>query len=119
MHDLTLWFTPLALMPAVALLTYSTATRYGRLREHNTVPEPLDLRRIALFRLAILGLYTSIVLLTAALLTSAWLFYTGQHHALIVLLFTGASIFTLIFATAQLTREALLAGRSAKGEPVE
>ncbi|MFT5089805.1 MAG: hypothetical protein ACI8PG_004179, partial [Planctomycetota bacterium] len=44
---------------------------------------------------------------------------TGQHHALIVLLFTGASIFTLIFATAQLTREALLAGRSTRGESVE
>jgi|GEM_PF-1309555 len=119
MHDLTLWLTPLALMPAVALLTYSTASRYGRLRERNLAPEPLDLRRMALFRTALLGLYTSVSLLALALLTNAWLFYAGQRHALIALLFTSAGVFTLFLATAQLTREALLADRSARGEPVE
>ncbi len=116
MHDLTLWLTPLALIPAVALLTYSTATRCGRLREHGAELDILSRRRIALLRTALIGLYASLVLLAAALLVGLLTYYTGQHYALVVLLLTSSSIFALIVATLQLTREALLDRRAVRGE---
>lgn len=116
MHDLTLWLTPLALLPAVALLAYSTATRHSRLREQSTEPDPLNLRRKALLRTSFIGLCTSLALLGAGLIIGLLLYYIDYHHALVVLLLTCASILALIVATVQLVREALLDRRTARGE---
>lgn len=116
MHDLTLWLTPLALLPAVALLAYSTAMRHGQLREQGAESDPFNLRRKALLRTSLIGLCTSLALLGAALITGLLLFYADRRHALVVLLLTCFSLLALIIATFQLVREALLDRRAARGE---
>jgi hypothetical protein len=116
MHDLTLWLTPFALLPAVALLAYSTATRYGRLRGQGAEPDPSNVRRRALLRTSLVGLCASLVLLAAALLVGVAFSYANRGSALAMLLLTSSGIFALILATAQLMREALLDRRLARGE---
>ena len=116
MYDLTLWLTPLALLPAVALLAYSTATRYGRLREQGAETNPSNLRRRALLRASLVGLCVSLLLLALALLVGGAFYYADRGSALAALLLTSSAIFVLIIATAQLMREALLDRRIARGE---
>lgn len=116
MHDLTLWLTPLALLPAVALLAYSTATRYGRLREQGAEPDSPNVRRRALLRASLIGLCASLVLLAVALLVGIAFSYADRGSALAVLFLTSSGIFALILATAQLMREALLDRRVARAE---
>ncbi len=109
MHDLTLWFIPLALLLAVVLLAHSTANRYALLRtESDAAAEAQHQRRSGLLRTARVGLYLSIVLLAGALLAGALFYQLERSSTQVILPLTGAAILALIYATLQLIRETLL-----------
>ena len=118
---MTLWLTPLILLPGVALLIMSTSMRFNRL--HDEVHDLLDahheahpttkknlLLRARLFRNALVSLYVCVGLFGVASLVGmlAALWY-GETSAWVVLSITALGVLCMTFAAVELIRESLLA----------
>jgi len=121
MDEMTLWLTPLILLPGVALLIMSTSIRFNRL--HDEVHDLLDahhqasrltqkhlLHRTRRFRNALVALYVCVSLFAVASLVGmlAALWY-GETSAWLVLGIAALGIVCLTFAAIELIRESLLA----------
>lgn len=114
--DLTPWATPLLLLPGVALLILSTATRFNRLHDevHHTLHgAPGDgavasvlLRRARLFRNALVELYLSVTLLGLSSVAALARAFLGVGPGAVL---STLAVLALLHASLQLAREATLA----------
>lgn len=120
MIDSSPWITPLLLMPGVALLILSTAVRYNRLHDEAHQIHDSDVRhadihvatlvfRARRFRNALVGLYVSVSLLALAALSGVGFVVGFTSGAPLAIGITGLSVVAILYASAQLIREA---GRS-------
>jgi hypothetical protein len=114
-----LWLTPLILLPGVALLIMSTATRFWQIHEefHRLMEHPDDhakivarqlVRRSTLFRDALLCLYTSVGLFSLGSLLGGFINLWAPHLLWLVGGLTLVGITSLVVAAVQLIREALI-----------
>ncbi len=119
-----IWFTPLLLLPGVALLVMSTSARFGQVHGeihhlmkrkeggHN-MPAHYLLKRSVLFRNALVGLYCAVGFLALASLLGGILeWFLGDSFLIfywIVMFLTCLGILSLLFATVQLIRESIMA----------
>lgn len=111
--DQGIWVTPILLLPGVALLVLSTATRFGQLHAelHDVTSADVAavlLRRARLFRNALVSLYIAVTVLALAGLlggiTASW----DRSPATVVAGLSIAGIGCVAFAAAVLVRESLL-----------
>ncbi|NNG17666.1 MAG: DUF2721 domain-containing protein [Gemmatimonadales bacterium] len=113
------WLTPLVLLPGVALLVVSTASRYSQLHQelHHVLGRPEGasprlvealLKRGTLFRNALVGLYFSISTFVLAALfggvTALWF----AESTWVVQALTLLGILGVLYSALQLTRESML-----------
>lgn len=113
------WLTPLALLPGVALLVVSTASRYAQLHQelHHVLDHPRGasprlvealVTRGTLFRNALVGLYFSISTLVLGAffggVTALW--FAALSWAVQALTLLG--ILGVLYSALQLTRESVL-----------
>ena len=113
------WLIPILLLPGVALLIGSTATRYGQihselhhLQDDNKPIEPIFRRHLAqrasMLRNALVSLYISVGAFALGSLIGALLDISAQPSAWAVIAFSFGGILCLIFAAYELIRESLL-----------
>jgi len=117
-ENMSLWLTPLLIMPGVGLLVISTSARYGQIHleiqrltslgSGSPIVENAHLvMRARLFRDALVALYTcaSVLVLGSLLggLTHSW---TDLSRWIIITL-TGLGILSFFWATVQLIRESI------------
>ncbi len=119
MEDAELWLTPLIMLPGVALLIVSTSARYVQVHGefHHIMETHTDavscsfqnlLKRSALLRDALVGLYVSVALFSMASLLGGLARLWDKQAFWIVVSLACVGIFSLVFASVQLIREALL-----------
>ena len=116
MSDSTPWLIPILLLPGVALLVMSTATRFGQI--HSELHHLLETgevvtptlwqhlsRRATLFQNALVSLYLSIGAFVMGSLVGALLDMAGRSPTWAVTAFAFTGILCLIFATYELILE--------------
>ena len=116
MTNSTPWIIPILLLPGVALLILSTATRYGQI--HSELHHLLDIdeavtadfwqhlnRRSILFRNALVSLYFSVGAFVMGSLVGALVEMTGRTSTVTVTAFAFVGILCLIFAAYELILE--------------
>ncbi len=119
MEDAELWLTPLILLPGVALLIVATSVRcvpvhseVHHIIETHTNAAPCSfqnlLKRSGLLRDALVGLYVSVALFSMASLLGGLARLWDTQAFWIVVLLACVGILSLVVASAQLIREALL-----------
>ncbi|MDX1428910.1 MAG: DUF2721 domain-containing protein [Rhodothermales bacterium] len=120
MDPLSLWLTPLILLPGVGLLIVSTSNRYNRLHDevhdmidhrHASVPMDQLLIRGRLFRNALVSLYCCVALFSLASLLGVVAEELGAGSEWIVLTLLLLGILCLSVAAMLLIRESLLSFR--------
>lgn len=123
------WMAPLLLLPGVALLLVSTATRYATLHteslhlahdhdgERGVLPALATrlLARARRFRAAFESLYLSVTMLAMGGLLGAITELQGMLSAVIVIVCTCLGFASLIIAALQLMREAALSLEALEG----
>lgn len=114
------WVQPLLLLPGVALLIVSTSYRFGQIQTevHHLLMDEFRLpdkalqhllQRIVLVRNALTGLYSSIALFALGSISGELTLPMGtETSSLIVAIFTGVGITSLLFSVLGLVRESLL-----------
>ena len=119
MEDAELWLTPLILLPGVALLIVATSHRYVQvhIEVHHIIETHTDaapcsfqnlLKRSGLLRDALVDLYVSVALFSMASLLGGLARLWDKQAFWIVVSLACVGIFSLVFASVQLIREALL-----------
>ena len=116
MTNSTPWLIPILLLPGVALLVMSTATRFGQI--HSELHHLLEVndpvtppfwqhlsQRAMLFRNALVSLYLSVGAFVMGSLVGAILDMAGRSSAWAVTAFAFTGILCLIFATYELILE--------------
>ncbi|MBT8400428.1 MAG: DUF2721 domain-containing protein [Rhodothermia bacterium] len=121
MDPISLWLTPLILLPGVGMLILSTSSRYNRLHDevhdvidhdsHATIPMGQLLTRGRLFRNALVALYTCVALFSLASLLGVVAEEIGAGSEWVVLSLLILGIASLSLAAILLIREALLSFR--------
>lgn len=119
MDQMSLWLSPLLLLPGVGLLVQSTAQRFARLHEelhhlsvHNfagakDIAGPLY-KRALLFRNAMSALYSSIAFLALAGLPGGIADYFQLKIEIPIILFACLAIILLFYSSILLIRESRL-----------
>ncbi len=119
MEDAELWLTPLIILAGVALLIVVTSVRCVQLHsefhhiiETHTDPAPCSfqnlLKRSGLLRDALVGLYVSVALFSMASLLGGLARLWDQQAFWIVVSLACVAIVSLVVASLQLIRKALL-----------
>ena len=119
MFTTEVWLTPLILLPGVALLIVSTSARFSQLHTefHRLVDRPDAharilsrhlLKRSALFRNALVALYVSVGLFALGSLLGGVVNFWRPSSLWIVGGATMTGIGCLVYASAELTQEALI-----------
>ncbi len=118
MESAEIWLTPLILLPGVALLVLSTSIRYSRLHDeihsaqHRAASHSVSvmsrlMHRATLFRNALVCLYASVVLFTAASLVGALIGLWGDLPVrAVVLTLASTGTMGVVAAAVLLVREA-------------
>ncbi len=117
------WLIPIILLPGVALLILSTATRYGQIHSElhhlQEVDEPITAvfqhhlgQRALLFRNALVSLYISVAAFALGSLAGALLDGLQLPSTWAITLFSIIGVLGLIFATIELIRESSLSFRA-------
>lgn len=112
-----LWFTPLILLPGVALLIVSTSARFGQIHAefhhlldhsdaHSEILARHLVQRSELFRNALLGLYSSVAFFALGALLGGIATYLFPQALWLVGGITLVGISALVYAAVQLMREA-------------
>lgn len=110
------YILPLVLLPGVALLIVSTATRYGQLHDElHRLMDQAEVQRLAhlrqrarRFHNAISGLYLCVVLFALGSFAGLTLELLGLPPEWLVAGVTGIGCLSLLYAASQLFRESLL-----------
>ena len=113
------WLTPILLLPGVALLTVSTAHRFGQIQAefHRLLNRPDSHAQIVtrslvvrarLYRDALSSLYASVGLFALGSLLGAVINLWRPHSLWVVGGLTIAGIAAIVFSAVQLFRESLL-----------
>lgn len=122
MEDISIWLSPLLLMPGVGMLILSTSARYEQIHNevhllmdqkqahhHKPISDIADelMSRSTKFRNALVSLYLSIALLGCAGLSGALTATTGLRELSfnVVICLTAVGIFCLVLAAFFLIRE--------------
>ena len=119
MEDAELWLTPLILLPGVALLIVATSHRYVQVHSefHHIIETHTDaasrsfqnlLKRSGFLRDALVDLYVSVALFSMASLLGGLARLWDKQAFWIVVSLACVGIFSLVYASVQLSREALL-----------
>ena len=118
------WLTPLLLLPGVAILIASTATRASEVHAeiHRILHETSaaakacaqhELQRARYFRNALCSLYVSVGLLTLASLVGGLLLYAwSQVSTIVEIILSIPGVLCALYATLQLAREALISSET-------
>lgn len=118
-NEKELWLTPLLLLPGVALLIQSTSTRFSQIHDefHHLLEEKDDhakivsrmlVERALLFKRALFGLYSSVVLFSLGSFLGGLLHLVSQTALLLVGALTLSGIASVVYAAWQLVRESRL-----------
>jgi ABC-type glycerol-3-phosphate transport system permease component len=113
------WLTPLLLLPGVAILIASTATRSSEVHAeiHRLLQETSDaaktcaqheLQRSRYFRNALFSLYVSVGLFTLTCLIGGILHTWLQVSTIVEVILTILGVLSALYAALQLAREALV-----------
>lgn len=114
------WIQPLILLPGVALLIVSTSSRFSQVQTevHHLLMDDFMIslgvlkhleERIVLFRNSLTSLYISIALFALGSIFGVMFLPMGQQmSSLVVVVFTGVGIASLLIAVLGLIRESLL-----------
>ena len=119
MFSTEVWLTPILLLPGVALLTVSTAHRFGQLQAefHRLLDHPDShaqivarslVRRARLYRDALASLYASVGLFALGSLLGGVINLWRPGSLWVVGGLTIAGIGAIVFSAVQLLRESLL-----------
>ena len=121
-----IWYTPLLLLPGVALLVMSTSARFGQVHGeiHHLMEEEAEkmprylaphlLKRATLFRNALVGLYLAVALLALSSLLGGMVALLVGDAFWIVMVLTCSGILCLLYAAVQLILESVTALRILK-----
>ncbi len=119
MFSTEVWLTPLILLPGVALLIMSTSARFGQIHTefHRLLDQPDArakivarhlLRRSALFRNALVALYSSVAFFTVGSLLGGVVNFWEPSSLWVVGGLTIVGIGCIVYAAVQLIRESLI-----------
>ncbi len=119
------WLTPLLLIPGIAILIASTATRYSEVHAeiHRLLHESSgaakacaqhELKRSRCFRNALFSLYMSVGFFTLACLVGGLLHTWSQVSVRVEVLLTIPGVLCALYAAFQLRREAFISSETIK-----
>ncbi len=123
MGDVASWLTPLLLLPGVAILIASTATRSSEVHAeiHRLLHETSDaaktcaqheLKRSYCFRNALCSLYVSVGLFTLACLVGGILHTWLQVSTTVEVILTIPGVLCVLYAALQLAKEAFISSET-------
>lgn len=124
------WLTPLLLIPGIAILIASTATRYSEVHAeiHRLLHETSgaakacaqhELKRSRCFRNALFCLYLSVGFFTLACLVGGILHTWSRASTIVEVILTIPGVLCALYAALQLAKEALISSETIQGHVEE